>query len=342
MRKSTLAALLASAIVAGTLAAAGPAVAQPAADSADVIRVAGDNRIETAVRASQAFFYGEGEEGEDDFFADAVVLARADSFADAAAGGPLAYAKGGPLLLTPSNGLHPDVAAEIERILPNGNETVYLLGGTKSLSAGVESAVKQLGYKTVRLGGADRYETSVLIAKEIGTGDDAPELLMLATGLNFPDALTAGAAAGAYGGAVLLTAGNVLPKSVRDYLISRDDAEVFTVGGPAIAALPGTGFYRIAGANRYETAAKVADIFFEEPDVVAVASGADFPDALSISALMPLVGGPVLLTEPSSLPKPTSDYLTAGKSTIQFAYVLGGPQSVSKAVEAKITEILTK
>ncbi len=279
------------------------------------------------------------KQAEEDDFADAVVLTRSDAFADAAAGGPLAAAKNGSLLLTASNRLDDLVADEIERILPAG-KTVYLLGSTSSVSAAVEASVKKLGYATVRLGGADRFETSVLIAKEIAKGGEAPSPLMLATGLNFPDALTAGAAAGATGGAVLLTAGDTLTKSVRDYLVSRGDAEVFAIGGPAIAAFPVANSHRIAGANRYETAVKIAQTFFTNPEYVALASGTNFPDALSISPLMGFADGPVLLTDPNTLPQVVADYLAANKASIGVVFIPGGAPSVSTKVEGQVVDVL--
>ncbi len=339
MRNRTIATLLAGAVTVGSLAVAAPAMAESPTQGGVVIRIAGENRILTAVGASMLFVDDkEGGSGSDNF-ADAVVLTRADTFADAAAGGPLAAAKGGPLLLTPSNRLDDAVAGEIGRILPAG-KTVYLLGSTASLSAAVETAVQGLGYATVRLGGADRFETSVLIAKEIAKGGTAPSLLMLATGLNFPDALTAGAAAGANDGAVLLTAGEVLPKSVRDYLVSRADAEVYAIGKQAIAAYSVDNGHRIAGENRYETAVKIAEKFFTDPEGAALASGTNFPDALSISPLMALAGGPVLLTEPNALPKVIADYLVAGKASTQGVFVLGGEPSVSWNVMMRVSTLL--
>ncbi|HUG84843.1 MAG TPA: cell wall-binding repeat-containing protein, partial [Euzebya sp.] len=70
-------------------------------------RLDGDSRIETAVAISQDSF----EDGS----ADAVVLARADAFADALAASTLAFVSNAPVLLTGSTDLPAVVQDEIER-----------------------------------------------------------------------------------------------------------------------------------------------------------------------------------------------------------------------------------
>jgi hypothetical protein len=104
----------------------------------------------------------------------------------------LAADVGGPLLLTTPASLDPRVLAEIQRVLPAGG-TVYLLGGTDALSTAVESAVRAAGYQTQRLSGANRFATSLAVVSALGN----PGTILLTTGDNYPDALSAGAAAAA-------------------------------------------------------------------------------------------------------------------------------------------------
>lgn len=296
---------------------------RPPLRAATATRLAGADRIETAVEVSQATF--------DDGNAAAVVLARHDNFADAAAGGPLAAAKDAPLLLTPSTRLDERVSSELRRVLPLGG-TVYLLGSPASLSTGVENAARALGFKVVRIGGVDRYDTAVRIAREIGK----PDLLLLATGWNFPDALTAGSAAGMYGGAVLLTDGKSLPKVVKDYLNERKDRTIYTVGGDASAAYPKAEEH-LVGVDRYETAVLVASAFFAPSAVVGLANGQDFPDALAAGPFLSGLPGPLLLTPPGALPSTTADYLFSVGSAVDDLIVFGGPPSVAeKTVKAAL------
>lgn len=136
-------------------------------------RFAGSGRLETAIEVSRGQF--------PDGRAQTVVLARADEYPDALAGAPVAVRRGGPLLITPTDELAPQVTAEITRVLPPGS-TVHLLGGEAALGAAVESAVRALGYEAVRLAGDSRIETALVVAESLGALDD----VLLTTGFDFP------------------------------------------------------------------------------------------------------------------------------------------------------------
>lgn len=287
----------------------------PVLRGAAATRVAGVDRIETAIRSCFA--------GADT--ADAVVLVRSDEYADALAGGPLASVNDGCLLLTPSGGLDPRVLAEIDRALPPGG-TVYLLGGELALSATVAQAVTSAGYQAVRYAGANRFDTALAVAQQ---GLSNPSVLFLADGLGFPDALAAGAVASFQGAAVLLTQGSTLPASVSAYLATRQGAAMYPIGGPAAIALPGAP--SVTGVDRFDTAAKVASAFFSPPFEVGVASGRSFADALAAGANGL---GPVLLTERDSLPAATATYLDSAAASAVTVY--GGTAAVSDAVLAQV------
>src|SRR5262249_49001083 len=152
-----------------------------------------------------------------------------------------ATAKHGPLLMTPPDSLNAATKAEIQRILPTGSD-VYLLGGTGAISSAVETQITALNFHPVRIAGADRYETSLKIANAV---DPPPGLVLAATGANFPDALSAGAAAGSFdtpssslSAVVILTADKTLPTGTKAYLDGLpNDTLVFGIGGQASDAL---------------------------------------------------------------------------------------------------------
>jgi hypothetical protein len=290
-----------------------------------VLRVAGDDRFVTAVKASQVW-YGPGQ-------AQAVVLARADNFPDALAGMPLAHGLDAPLLLTGTASLNAATEAEIKRALPRGRN-VYVLGLTGSISDTVDQRLVALGYRPVRVGGQTRFETSALIAQQIPD----PSVILLTTGLDFPDALVAGTAAAVHGGVVLLTAGPVIPPAVQSYLDAHPSVPRFAVGGPAAAAAPTA--VALAGIDRYATARLVAEAFFVGPDGVGIATGLNFPDALAGGVLAAAFGIPQLLTDTNTLSTSVSDYLTANAATMQSAIIFGGPASVSDAVRAALVPLV--
>lgn len=264
-------------------------------------RVAGADRFGTAINASRLQFA--------DHSAKAAVLSRSDTYADALAGSTLAAAKHGPLLLTPTNSLDFDTVKELHRVLAPG-ATVYLLGGEKALSPGVEEALKAQGFTTKRLQGPDRYQTSVAIAKEI---TPHPSTIMVATGNNYPDALGAGAYAGARDGAVvLLSNDNVLTPQVKSYIMgwlaNPVRPAMVAVGmqaGNAVGGLPVQAFSSWSepgGSDRYETAAQLASIFGNTHQTVGLATGQSWPDALAGGAIAAAHNAPLLLSDGSVIP----------------------------------------
>jgi hypothetical protein len=108
--------------------------------------------------------------------------------------------------------------------------------------------------------------------------------------------------------------------------------------GPAAGADPSA--TRIVGADRYDTARKVAEDFFS-PTVVGIASGANFPDAMSGGAHMGNKGGPMLFVEPAALPSFTHDYLLANSTSIASAYVYGGTAAVAGSVASAVQNAIS-
>lgn len=257
----------------------------------EVRQISGADRIATAVSVSQSL------DGDD---AQAVVLARSDSFADALAGTPLAAALDAPLLLTSPTVLDPRTAGEIRRVLPGGG-TIHLLGGEASVGAGIAQLLQQAGYAVVRHAGADRYATAAAIAQATQAAyGGVVDQVLLAAGTDFPDGLAAGAAASAARGVLLLTDGRKVPAATQSFLTAHPGAPVTAVGGQAAGAAPSA--TKVSGADRYATALAVAEHFF--PDDVAnagLASGLTFPDALAGGVLTARLGGPLLLTSGGAL-----------------------------------------
>jgi putative cell wall-binding protein len=288
------------------------------------IRVAGADRIGTAVAVSQLNFPSGG--------AGAVILARSDDFPDALVAAPLAVTARAPLLFVQGASLPIVTRNEITRVLGTRG-TVYLIGSTAAIPTSIETTLQSAGYTTLRIGGADRYATAAAVANVLGN----PSTVFLATGINFPDALSAGPAAAHLGGVVLLTDGSSLPAVTRSYL-NAHPGTVYAVGGPAAAADGAAS--RIVGTDRMSTAASVASSFFTAPVSVGVASGATFADAMSGGAYLARLGGPILLTYPTSVPASTSNYLTAVRSDLASSSLFGGTAAISISVQTTIDELL--
>jgi hypothetical protein len=294
--------------------------------SASPVRLSGATRQATAVAVSTSAFPAAGS-------ASVVVLARADDFADALAGGPLAAAKKGPLLLTSSATLDAVTATEIQRVLPNGG-TVYLLGGTAALSDAVANAVTALGDVVTRIAGTDRYGTAVAIAGALGN----PTTVFEASGTNFPDALSAVPAAVANHGAILLTNGAAPAAETTAYVAAHATTR-YAIGGPAAYADPSA--IGIAGADRYVTSDAVALAFFPDAAGVSVASAANFPDALAGGPVAGAAGEPVLLVPPAgALPEPITSYLATHAGEITAVQAFGGTNAVGASVLSEVRQAI--
>ncbi|WP_432574695.1 cell wall-binding repeat-containing protein [Kineococcus sp. SYSU DK005] len=345
-RPLALAAALAAAVVG---AAAAPAGAAPGDVElkATVSRVAGADRVATAIAAAASF---SGQQ------ADAVVLTRSDTYADALAGAPLASDKAGPLLMTSRTALQPEVSTAIRDVLRPGG-TVYLLGSTSALSAEVESAVRALGFPVQRVQGADRFGTAVEIAKLLPQAS----AVSVVTGWNYPDGLSAGALMGVVNevtnhsvGAVLLTEGNTLGAATAGYLAGRSFNTKIAIGGLASVAVEGQpGWARLAGGDRYETSALIAQQFtstgfFEDATTtVGVATGENWPDALAGAGLLAYGGGPMVLTRPGDLPAASREALTslqadarAQGTEVDEVLVFGDERAVSAGVAGAVGDAL--
>ena len=284
------------------------------------VRLAGSDRFGTAVAISKTEFPNGG--------AGAVVLARSDDYPDALVGAPLAAAKNAPLLLTSGTTLPDGTKAEIQRVLASG-KPVYVLGGPKAVPTSIDSELTQLGYTVTRYFGDNRFATAVKVADALGD----PGTVLLATGTNFPDALSAGVAAVKAGGVVLLTNGTALPTETASYL-SAHPGTVYAVGGPASKADPLA--TAIVGTDRFETAVDVASKFFSSPSTIGFATGLSFPDALSGGALLGPASAPLLLVSTTSLPQSVTNYLALTHAAITKGYLFGGPNTVTSSVADSI------
>jgi putative cell wall-binding protein len=194
----------------------------------------------------------------------------------------------------------------------------------------VESQLTALGYKIVRYGGIDRFATAAIIADQ-GLGN--PTTVFETTGLDFADALSAGAAAAHLTASVLLTAGSTVPGPTASYLAAHPPTTRYAIGGPAAAADPSA--TPESGADRYATSAVVATNLFSAPGVAGLATGLDYPDALSGGTFMAFFRGPLLLVQPDAVPATVASYLKAN-GTLNGAFLFGGTTAVTETTRIAI------
>ncbi|RNC63195.1 MAG: N-acetylmuramoyl-L-alanine amidase LytC [Candidatus Dichloromethanomonas elyunquensis] len=266
-----------------------PASASPLVYATD--RLSGQDRIETSLSISQKGWSS----------AQTVILCEYADYPDSIAAAPFAVSQDAPILLTGGETLDPRVISELQRLKP---QKIILLGGTGCLTPSIEKEVERYTLSWERIGGLDRYETSVLLAGRL-TSDS----LIIANGDNFPDALSAASYAGIHRIPIVLTS-KTLPSSVADYCETNHPEHIMVIGGER--AVPTESLSqnhlaietRLGGQDRYETNSQIVAYMKNSApaDDLFLASGLNFPDAIAGTVLASKLKAPLLLTEKEDIP----------------------------------------
>ena len=192
-----------------------------------------------------------------------------------------------------------------------------------------------------RIAGANRFTTAVEISQSAYPG--GANVVYLATAYNFPDALAGGTGAARTNGPILLSEVDSIPAVTLDEIRRLGPSRVVILGGE-VALAPtverdlaefGVDVVRLAGLDRYDTAALISRMHFE-PGVryAFVAGGLDFTAAVAGAPAAAQSQSPMLLTRPDSLPAYTRDELVRLRPDV--IVVLGGTGVVGASVEREL------
>jgi putative cell wall-binding protein len=315
-------------------------------------RLSGANRYATASAVALATYPTGGKA--------AVVLASGTNFPDGLAASALAGQLDTAVLLTDPNSL-PTETVNALATLTGGSATkvVHIMGGTAAVSQAVRDQLKALGYTlNESYSGADRYETALKIATAIGVGNvggvAGKRTAILATGGNFADALAAGSAAFANRMPIILTDTNTLSASAKTALTSLGIANLIIMGGTAaisqavqdavVVAVPGITITRQAGANRADTAVKLAQyndanlagIGYVKASVVLFNGYSGFADGLTAGPHAGKIRANLLPV--GSVPPEVAAYVTSINSTLNLVQGIGGTAVID---DATLTAVIT-
>ena len=288
------------------------------------LRIGGTNRYDTAIKISQNKFLK----------SDYAVLVQGEDFPDALCAAPLAKKYNAPILLVKPTGLDNDLMTEISRL---GCKNVLIVGGTGAVSDSVETQLKSQNILVKkRYSGVNRFDTSAQIAQDIGTSNG----VIIASGENFPDGLSASSIAASKQMPILLVMSSYIPSPIQNF-ISNNSINKFYVIGDSGVIFDSTisklqNVRRVGGTDRYQTNLNVLNEFKDSIDLssVYVASGKEFPDALGGSAAAALTNSPVLLT--NSEDKGILEYVNSNKNVINNFTVLGGSGAVTDSMAEKL------
>ncbi|MBQ6663174.1 MAG: cell wall-binding repeat-containing protein [Firmicutes bacterium] len=195
--------------------------------------------------------------------------------------------------------------------------------------------------KVTRYAGNDRYSTSYAVAKALYEKNGQFENIVIASGQNFPDALSAGYLTKVKNAPLLLIdpghEANVTGL-VMSYL--KRNGTVYLVGGEGSIRphfeqhLQSLGYQikRLAGPSRYDTNLQILKEVVKQGDSLLVASGKGFADSLSGSSVgiwMLLVGDQLTVDQ--------LQFLRTAQYRVSKIYILGGNGSVSPAISAHLS-----
>ncbi len=321
--KKTSCLVLASSLLLGSMSASSLA---DVSSSANFIQISGGDRYETSVELSKASYPDKSK---------SVVIASGELFPDALAGGTLASIVDGPLLLTTKSGLPTNVKNELNRLNP---KSVYILGGKNTISENVEKEIKNTFDNVYRIEGADRYETSIKIAEKVRELDKTSKKSIFVNGINFADALSAGALGAKLKAPLILTNGKDIPKSIEKVSNITDTANNVIVGGVSSVNIPAIKAERLSGTDRYGTSAALATKYFAKSENIVLASGKDYPDGLSSISLFKKYQMPILLSDKMALPTSISKYLKDNDS--KLGVIVGGSNSIADSVRNDVKAIV--
>lgn len=303
--------------------------AYASAASTSTVRLGGADRYQTAAKISAS--------GWDD--ADTVVLASSTGFADALAGVPLAYALDAPILLLDGKTVNSHTLAEIRRL---GADSVYILGGTASISADTESRLATEGFAVTRVSGSTRFETAEKIANVMyDMGAVKSDTAFFAYAYNYPDALAAGSVAAMNGSPILYApASGKISDGAASCLDKLGIRNAVVLGGTAAIGddvasdvlAHGVSVERIGGFNRYETGLNIANHYSDafSGDSVCFATGKNYPDALAGGVFAAKMSAPVVLIDEKIDTGSINRFV--GSLSPDTAYIFGGTAVISDSL----------
>jgi putative cell wall-binding protein/LmbE family N-acetylglucosaminyl deacetylase len=301
--------------------------------SKSVRRLSGETRYDTMSSIVSAGFSS----------ADTVIIASGENFPDSLSASALAGVLDAPIILTGSDALSQQASDQLARLAPS---RAIVLGGVSAISDAVVEEIDSLGISVSRLAGETRYETASLVASEVA--NEAPVDTVVVANANSPwDSLSISGYCYDKRVPVILTDGVSISEDAMLLIASLNPNRIIILGGAnAVSSsveeqLSGYEVQRWWGQTRYETSTAIAQHALAEGcafERVALASGENYPDALSGGAFVGSKGGVVLLASSSN--DAAFNFLANSSDSIKDCYVLGGVYALQPSSEQKARKAL--
>lgn len=194
-----------------------------------------------------------------------------------------------------------------------------------------------------RMAGDTRYDTMSELISNVG-GWSASDKVILASGANYPDALSASALAGVHDAPIILTDPAELSSKAAATIKQLGPSTIYVVGGPSAVSdevlqaannICGSSTIRLYGSTRYETSLEILRQCNSSSDTVIVATGANYADSLSISPYAYVTKSPIVLCDPyGGLTQEAIEAIRAGG--FSKAILVGGNAAVPDVVISQL------
>ncbi len=262
-----------------------------------IVSLKGSTRYETATKISQLGW----QDGS-----DTVVLTSGNSIVDGVTATPLATSNNAPILLSDKDKLTDYTSSELKRLNP---KKIIVIGGESSIGNKVIDEIKNIipNANINRVGGIDRYETSLKIAKEIDIISSISKIYV-AGGYGEVDALSIASKAGEEQHPIILMPKNDVNYNSYNWLKDKNLQDAYFIGGNSVLSdsvivkinnITNNNVInnRIFGDERQDTNAKVIEKFYTNSsyEKVLVTKSDPLVDALTAGPLAAKLKTPIVI-----------------------------------------------
>ena len=319
-------------------------------------RLAGIGRFETSTAISNYFWNNANADwtSTSKDKSDYAVLVTGITFPDALCAAPLAKKYNAPILLVTKDSLDntttpATVTSELKRLKV---QKVFIIGGEGVISKKVEQQLDSLKIGHERFAGKDREETSLSVAKAIGTSSG----VFVTEGYSdFSDALSVSSIAAINQMPIILVSKTSVSPETKKFLKNNTIPSSVIIGDETIISKSVADLFPtplvIKGKDKYERNRAVIISFLQSFDLtnIYIATGNDFPDALSGSVIAAIKSAPIILSG-DTLSEETGGFLTANAEKINNVILLGGEgvvkpvlvQSIQKTIiDNKVLKVIS-
>ena len=296
--------------------------------------VGGSGRVDAAVQFSKDSWTS----------SKVVILARWDVHADVLAASGLAGSYRAPILLTSSSVLSPVARAEIRRL---GATKVFIIGGTSAIKPAVSNSLTKMGISVERLGGKNRYETSLLVGKRIQKHDGAnfSKYVIVANGSSWKTTLAVSALAYQLKAPVLFVTSTAYTASEKSFVTAARFKTLIVIGPKgavsdgvktALAKASKATAVRADGATRYEVAEQVTRLAYSydhsRAKTIGLIHGQAWIYSTTAGPAMAHDGGLLAITNPYVLSTPTKRLFTDWAGSVKTIKLLGDGKTPTQTV----------